>query len=440
MKTKNHTIPILETKTSKGKNLFKKILDVRARRERDIAEKVIKIIEDVRREKDKALLKYTEMFDKIKLNLSEIRISSSEIEKCSRKAPEDLKKAIIEAKKRIEKYHQKQMPKEFTLHTEEGKLSMLIKPLEKVGLYVPGGHTVYPSSVLMNAIPAMVAGVKRIIVITPPKNNLDPGIAFTLKTLGISETYRIGGAHGIAALAYGTDTIPSVDKIVGPGNSYVQMAKKLLYGVVDIDSVAGPSEVVIVTDSSTPPEWVALDLLAQAEHGSGDELAVCFTEDIEYAKRIAKALIDEIEKSPSKETFKKLPSTAITIFVTESRDESFDLVNILAPEHLQIMTATSKEDVKKVKNASAIFVGKYTPVALGDYFIGTNHVLPTGGAARFASPLGVDSFLKRISVATVTSKGLVSSEPYVSTFARYENFIHHALSVERRKAKIIHKK
>ncbi len=219
---------------------------------------------------------------------------------------------------------------------------------------------------------------------------------------------------------------------MGPGNAWVQEAKRLMYGIVDIDSIAGPSEVAIVADGSVDPSWVALDLLAQAEHGSGDELAVCITESEEAARNIADATVRAIDESPAAAIFRKLPPHAISIFLTADRRSSFDIVNILAPEHLEIMTASAQLDLKLVKNAAAVFLGPFTPAALGDYFIGTNHVLPTGGAARFSSPLGVESFLKRMSVATVSKKGLLKAAPYVSTFARAEGFVHHAMSVEKR--------
>ena len=261
---------------------------------------------------------------------------------------------------------------------------------------------------------------------------IDYGLAFALKLCGVSEVYRIGGAQAVAALAYGTRSIRVVDKIVGPGNAYVQAAKRLVFGAVDIDSVAGPSEVAIVADSSTPPRWAALDLLAQAEHGSGDEIAVCVTENAALAKKIAESTATEIERSPVREKLLRLPKHAITVFVTASRAESIAIVNTVAPEHLQIMTRTAERDLRLVKNAAAVFLGPHTPVALGDYFVGTNHVLPTGGAARFASPLGVESFVKRMSVAMIPEGGLKKAAPYVSTFARAEGFVHHAMSVEER--------
>ncbi|MBN1128341.1 MAG: histidinol dehydrogenase, partial [Chitinispirillaceae bacterium] len=308
----------------------------------------------------------------------------------------------------------------------------LVRPLERVAVYVPGGHTVYPSSVLMNVIPAQVAGVPEIVVATPPRDGLDPGIAYAMKRCGITEAYRIGGSQAIAALAHGTASVRRVDKIVGPGNAWVAAAKRQVYGSVDIDSVAGPSEVVIVADRSVPAGWVALDLLAQAEHGSGDELALCVVESEPFAREIAATTEKAIASSPVRETILRLPQSAITVFVARTRTESISIVNEIAPEHLQIMTRTAAQDVKKIRNAAAVFLGSYTPVALGDYFIGTNHVLPTGGAARFSSPLGVESFMKRMSVAEVDVAGLRKAAPFVSIFARAESFVHHAMSVEER--------
>jgi histidinol dehydrogenase len=284
----------------------------------------------------------------------------------------------------------------------------------------------------MDVIPAQIAGVREIAVVTPPRGELDPRIAFALHMLHVKEVYQVGGAQAIAALAYGTLSIPAVDKIVGPGNLYVALAKKMVYGTVDIDAVAGPSEVVILADSSANPNWIALDLLAQAEHGSGNESALCVTEDAALAEAVRAEVLREIEASPVRAVFEKLSPNSIAVCVAFNRDESIRFVNDCAPEHLQIITRTVKKDLKKIENAGAIFCGQYTPVALGDYYIGTNHVLPTGGAARYASPLGVESFLKRMSVATITATGLKKCAAQVSLLARAEKFIHHALSVERR--------
>lgn len=424
-------IPIINYSTSQGRKYLQKIISSRITSNKKTIALVEKILENIRDIGDSALLDYTEKFDKVKLNSKKMKISEKEIYSSAQQIRPELKASIDEAAKRIETYHRKQLRSGFEFQSKEGTLSQIIRPLSRVGVYIPGGHTIYPSSVLMDIIPAQIAGVEEIVAVTPPRE-LDPGVSYALQLLNITEIYRIGGAQAIGALAYGTKTIKAVDKIIGPGNPFVATAKKLVYGMVDIDSVAGPSEVAIIADDSSDPAWIALDLLAQAEHGSGDELAICVCENKAFAEKIATALIKEIEISPAKKVFQALPEHAITIFVASSREESISLVNTFAPEHLQIMTRDYKNDLDKIRNAAAIFLGAYTPVALGDYFIGTNHVLPTGGGARYASPLGVDSFLKRISVAEITPEGLDLSAPFVSTFARAEGFIHHALSVERR--------
>jgi len=431
MATKKIKIPIINYSSPRGRKYLQKITTSRITSNKKTTSLVEKILDDIRDNGDSALFRYTEKFDKVKLTARKMKITEEEISVSAKQVRPELKTAIDETAKRIDAYHRKQLREGFEFQSDEGTLGQIIRPLSRVGVYIPGGHTIYPSSVLMDIIPAQIAGVKEIVAVTPPRE-LDPGVAYALKLLNITEIYRIGGAQAIAALAYGTKTIKPVEKIVGPGNPFVATAKKLVYGVVDIDSVAGPSEVAIIADDSVDPTWVALDLLAQGEHGSGDELAICVCEDKEYAEKIAAALIREIESSPVKKVFQALPEHAITIFVASSRDESIALINDFAPEHLQIMTRNYREDLNKIKNAAAIFLGPYTPVALGDYFIGTNHVLPTGGAARYASPLGVDSFIKRMSVAEVTPEGLDLAAPFVSVFARAENFVHHALSVERR--------
>ncbi|MBN1308537.1 MAG: histidinol dehydrogenase [Chitinispirillaceae bacterium] len=432
MPERSRDIPVIRIGTAAGKRFMRKMQEARQRRDAEVTARVGGILEAIRSEGDRALVRYTETYDNVRLTPATIKLSAGQIDDAAARISRELKAAIKASAKRIEAHHRRQARGGFTMRTAEGTLSQRIVPLRRVGLYIPGGVTVYPSTVLMNAIPARVAGVSQIAAITPPRNELDPGIAFALKLLNIAEVCRVGGAQGIAALAFGTKTIAPVDKIVGPGNAYVQTAKRLLYGTVDIDSVAGPSEVVILADASARAEWVALDLLAQAEHGTGDEFAVCVTEDAAYAEKVAEAVRYEILQSPVKSIIDRLPNHAIVIIITGSRDESIVVVNDIAPEHLQIMTRTARRDLRSITNAAAIFIGPYTPVALGDYFIGTNHVLPTGGAARFASPLGVDSFVKRVSVAEATRTGFDRAAPYVSIFARSEAFVHHALSVERR--------
>ncbi len=425
-------IPIVKYGTPSGKKLLATIDSARQTRDHSVTEIVTDILSAVKTRGDKALFEFSEKFDKVKLSPKTIKVTDKELKCAAQKAPAELKGVIREAADRISVYHKQQVHGGFSIKTNEGTLGQIITPLNRVALYIPGGKAVYPSTVLMNAIPAQIAGVKEIVAVTPPRAELDPGIAYALTLLGITEIYKVGGAQAVGALAYGTKTIKRVDKIVGPGNSFVATAKRLVYGTVDIDSIAGPSEVVIIADKSVEPSWVAYDLLAQAEHGSGDELAICITEDESFAQEVVRATLDEIDDSPCKERFLALPDSAISVIVCSSRDESIALSNEIGPEHLQIMTKTCRSDVKKITSAAAVFLGKYTPVALGDYFIGTNHVLPTGGGARFASPLGVDSFTKRISVADITAEGLDFASPFVSTFARHENFIHHALSVEKR--------
>jgi histidinol dehydrogenase len=431
-KSKKVLIPVAGAGSRDGEKILKLIKDAREKRSDEVSRVVNTILDDVRRRGDKALFEYTERFDGVRLTPSSMRVSAKYLKERAKLAPPALKKALREAAGRIRDFHCCQGLVDFKLTTAEGELRQIVKPLSRVGVYIPGGHTVYPSSVLMDVIPAQIAGVKEIVAVTPPRDDIDPGVAYALDFLKVTEVYRIGGAQAVGALAFGTKSIGCVDKIVGPGNSYVAAAKRLVYGSVDIDSVAGPSEVVIIADKSAPPRLVALDLLAQAEHGSGDEIAVCIVESKTLAAKIVAAVQKEIDNSPVKSTLLKLPSHAITVLITSSRQESMALSDTIAPEHLQIMTATAEKDVKLVNNAAAVFVGVNSPVALGDYFIGTNHVLPTGGAARYASPLGVESFQKRISVAKSTARGIKIAREHVSVLARSEAFVHHAMSVEER--------
>jgi histidinol dehydrogenase len=390
------------------------------------------VVDEIRRRGDRALFAFTKRFDGRTITATTVRLSPSYIAERGRMAPAKLKSTIRAARARITAYHKRQKPAGFSMKTAEGRLSQQYRPLDRVGVYVPGGYTSYPSSVLMNVIPARIAGVREIAVVTPPHAELDPAVAYALDLLKVDEVYQVGGAQAVAALAYGTESIPAVDKIVGPGGAYVATAKRRVYGVVDIDSVAGPSEVVVLADESAEPRWVALDLLSQAEHGTGDEVALCVTENRAFAEAVGRAVGDEIARSPVRSTLERLPRHGIAVLVCGSREESIELVNRIAPEHLQIMTRSPRADLATVRSAAAVFLGPHTPVAMGDYFVGTNHVLPTGGGARFASPLGVESFMKRISVAEVSAAGLRGATPHVSRFARAEAFVHHALSVEVR--------
>jgi histidinol dehydrogenase len=307
MLTSLRKVPIIRNRSAAGRKFMRNLNDARQQRDAEVTAKVGAVIDAVRTEGDKALLRYTEMFDKVRLTSANIKVTTAQIDAASARISRELKEAIKVSAKRIEAYHRKQARDGFSMTTAEGKLSQLIVPLRRVGLYIPGGFTVYPSSVLMNAIPVRVAGVPEIVAITPPRSELDPGIAFALKLLKVTEVYRIGGAQSVAALACGTKTIAAVDKIVGPGNAYVQTAKRLLYGTIDIDSIAGLSEVVILADSTARPDWVALDMLAQAEHGTGDEFAVCVTDNAAYAETVAEAVQHEISQSPVKQVIDRLP-------------------------------------------------------------------------------------------------------------------------------------
>jgi len=430
-------IPVVKFKSKEGEKILSQIEIGRRNRNEEVEKAVREILDDVAQNGDKALFEYCEKFDGRKLTAKSVRLQKKYISSQAQKIDNELAKTIKEAAKRIFDYHRMQkIDASFSLETNEGVLRQKILPLRRVGLYIPGGHTVYPSTVLMNAIPAKIAGVREIAAVTSCREgDLHPALAFVFDLLEIDEIYQIGGAQAVAAMAFGTKSVPAVDKIVGPGNSFVAAAKKTVYGTVDIDCVAGPSEVAIWADESANPTWTALDLLSQAEHGSGDETAVLISQNADFAQKVKTALLDEIEKSPVKNVFKKLSKNAICIFITENDVESADLINKIGPEHLEILTKEPESDLEKIENAAAIFLGNFSPVPVGDYFVGTNHVLPTAAASRYASPLGVDDFCKRISIAKISENGLKSAARHISRFARAENFIHHALTVERRVGK-----
>jgi histidinol dehydrogenase len=425
-------IPIIRLSTPQGKRLLEKMGKARQGRAAKAQAAVDRVLADVRGKGDAALFAYTRKFDRVSVTKGTIRLSPSYIRGRAKLAPEAFKRSCAEAARRIRAFHERQKPAVFSMRTPEGVLSQIVRPIRRAGVYVPGGYALYPSSVLMNVIPARIAGVAEIAVATPPRGEIDPCIAFALSLMNVTEVYRMGGAQAIAAFAYGTHSVAAVDKIVGPGNLYVALAKKAVYGDVDIDSVAGPSEVIVLADATANPSWVALDLLAQAEHGSGDETAMCITEDAAFASRVQACLAGEIDASSVKRVFERLRPDSLCICVASNRNQSIEFVNKCAPEHLEIITATCEEDLDAVTSAGAVFLGPWSPVAMGDYFAGTNHVLPTGGAARFASPLGVESFVKRISVAEISKAGLCRAAAHVSVLARTENFVHHAMSVERR--------
>lgn len=391
---------------------------------------VRKILNDVLKRGDKALFKYNEIFDKHKLPL---KISLDEIKENSRKVSEDVINALKFAAKRIRKFHLRQIEKSWQYKEGDITLGQIIRPLERVGAYVPGGKAVYPSTVLMNIIPAQVAGVKEIAVCVPtPNGEINPVLCAALNILDIKEVYRVGGAQAIAALAYGTETIKKVDKIIGPGNIYVAVAKKLVFGEVDIDMIAGPSEILIIADESANPAFVAADMLSQAEH---DEMAcsVLITTSEYLAQSVKKEITKQLKTLPKAFIAKESLKNFGAIIIVSSLEEACHIANTIAPEHLEVITKNPEELLPLLKNAGAIFLGQWTTEPIGDYVAGPNHTLPTSGTARFFSPLGVYDFIKKSSLIKVGEKGFKKLAPYVEILATLEGLQAHANTVKIRK-------
>ena len=402
----------------------------RAKSDTEEFEKIVKeILKDVKENGDKAVIKYTEKFDKVKLSPEELIISKEELKKAYEEIEEDVKEALKVAFERVKNFHLSQIEKSYFLEEEGILLGQKVIPIERAGLYVPGGKAAYPSSVIMNAVPAIVAGVKEIVMTSPNPNKYTLAAAYIC---GIDTVYRIGGAQAIGALAFGTETIKKVDKIVGPGNIFVALAKKNVYGYVDIDSIAGPSEILVIADETANPKWVAADLLSQAEH---DELAaaILITTSEELAKKVKDIIYNEfLTDFERKDIAKTSLDRYGTIFIVENLDIATELANYIAPEHLEILTKNPFELLERIKHAGAIFLGDYSTEPLGDYILGPNHVLPTGRAARFSSPLGVYDFIKRSSIIYVKENGFKKVKNYVKSLATAEGLIAHRLSVEVR--------
>ena len=396
------------------------------------AEEAVKaIINGVRENGDKALLKYTERFDKVRFaNMRDALCTRQEIERALKNIPKGDLDIIKLAAKRIRAFHKKQLPKSWFFKEKNGTLlGQRVTPLERVGIYVPGGKAVYPSTVLMNAIPAKIAGVKEIIMATPPsKNGINSYVLAAAKIAGVDKIYKVGGAQAVAAMAYGTESIPKVDKIVGPGNIYVATAKRLVFGVVDIDMVAGPSEILIINDGTGAPSWIAADLLSQAEH---DELASGIL--LTTSTKMAEAVAREVEKQLRELKREAIARVSIerygAIIITKNPAEAADIANRIAPEHLELFVKKPFELLKKIKNAGAIFLGPNTPEPIGDYMAGPNHTLPTGGTARFSSPLGTEDFIKRSNVLSFSKKGVEKLGKSVVRFTEMEGLGAHGRSV-----------
>lgn len=398
-----------------------------------LLERVETIVGEVRRRGDAALLEYTERFDCVTLDPAAIRLDPNEAREIASRVGDELAEALRGAIASVRAFHEHQIERDWEVAGEDGVvLGQRITPLDSVGLYVPGGRAAYPSSVIMNAVPALVAGVGRIAAVTPPGTlRQNPAVAFVLTELGIEEVYTVGGAQAVVALAFGTESIPRVDKIVGPGNLYVALAKKLVYGAVGIDSIAGPSEIVVLADSTADARYVAADMLSQAEHDENAS-AVCITTDDALAREIA----SELERQCATLERRQIASASLerfgAIFVVDSLDQGCELVNLLAPEHLELLVEDPERTVTGIRHAGAIFFGAYATEAVGDYFAGPNHVLPTGGTARFMSPLGVYDFVKRTSVIKYTRERLTKTGAAIATIARAEGFTAHARAVEIR--------
>ena len=398
---------------------------------------VASIIDDVRARGDQALLDYAARFDKVELEREELRIGVEQLRRYAASVDERVVQALRVAISNVRAFHERQLEETWTFNSSPGvELGQRITPIERVGLYVPGGTAAYPSSVVMNVVPAKVAGVERILVTTPPRTLAEnPAVAAALLELGVAEVYAVGGAQAIAALAFGTETVPRVDKITGPGNKYVAAAKKLVFGVVGIDAIAGPTEVVIVADETARAEFIAADLLAQAEHGE-DASSVLIT----TSETLAKAVLAEVETQlatlPRREIATKSLQEYGAIILVESFAEACEIVNELAPEHVEIVTRDDEAVAAQVKHAGAIFFGAYTPEAVGDYLAGPNHVLPTGRTARFSSALGVYDFVKRTSLLRYSEAAFSEVAESVAMLAEAEGLGAHARSALIRKEKL----
>lgn len=427
----------LRTLNSKDADFEQQLLELLARgSEADTAinETVAEILADVRKRGDKALLEYTHRFDQLEVKAAEeLLLPKSRLQSALNGLRAKERKALELAAERIQRYAEQQKLESWSYIDEHGnRLGQQVTPLERVGLYVPGGKAAYPSSVLMNAIPARVAGVKELVMVVPaPKGEINLLVLAAAALAGVDKVLTIGGAQAIAALAYGTETVPKVDKIVGPGNIYVATAKQQVFGVVGIDMIAGPSEIVVVSDGRSDPDWVAMDLFSQAEH---DELAqsILISPNSDFLDLVIKSIVRQLPKMSRQNIITQSLKQHGALIKVADLDEAFSIVNRIAPEHLELSFDGAADAVAKIKNAGAIFVGRYTAEALGDYVAGPNHVLPTAGTAYFSSPLGVYDFQKRSSIIECSAEGASVLAKSASVLARAEGLEAHACSAEYR--------
>lgn len=399
----------------------------------DVEATVREIIEKVKEEGDEALRAYSEKFDHVVL--SELHVSDQVVNEAFDKIDKDVLTALENAKANIESYHKQQLEGGFEDQPSQGVLrGQLIRPIERVGVYVPGGTAAYPSSVLMNVIPAKIAGVKEIIMITPPQEHFVPAILVAAKLAGVDKIYQVGGAQGIAALAYGTQTLPKVDKITGPGNIFVATAKKLVYGVVGIDMIAGPSEIGVIADSTANPVYVAADLLSQAEHDVRAR-AILVTNSAELADAVELEIEKQLQTLPRQAIARPSIENNGRIIIAQDVESMFELMNLVAPEHLEIAIDKAYDYLERVQNAGSIFLGHYTSEPIGDYYAGANHILPTTATSRFSSALGVHDFVKRIQYTQYDQYAVNQAEKDITTLAYAEGLQAHARAIEVRNDK-----
>ncbi len=420
-----------------NKNFYNQLLKIIEKRNslssKSIQVDVKKIINDVKKNGNKSLIKYAAKFDKVKISKSDLSLNLSKIKIQSKVEPKifnSFKKAI----KNISSFHKQQLPKNIIFTNNGATLKCVWKPIDSVGLYVPGGKAFYPSSLIMNAVPAIIAGVKRIVCITPPTKSINPYFIKLIKELDIKETYFIGGAQAISALTFGTQTIKPVNKIFGPGNAYVAEAKKQLYGKVGIDLLAGPSEIIVVANNKNNPDWVASDLIAQAEHDENAQ-SILITDDKNFATKVLNSFKKIMKDLPKKKIIEKSFKNNGIIVLVDNIELAVEIINFIAPEHLHLHISNYKKLLPKINNVGGIFLGEYSVEAFGDYIVGTNHVLPTSGAAKFSSGLGVLDFMKRNSVVEINQKSFNTLSEDTQKMSGLEGLDGHKLSVKIRQKK-----
>lgn len=425
---------IIELDECSRKNILEDLLKRDPNQYSQYADTVQEIVDTVKRDRDKALFAYTEKFDHAAVNADTVRVTAQEIEEAKRLVDPKLLAVMEKAMENIREYHRRQVRQSWFSSRPDGTiLGQKVSALESVGVYVPGGKAAYPSTVLMNIVPAEVAGVERIVMVTPPGKDgkVNPVTLTAAHLAGATEVYKVGGAQAVAALAFGTESIPRVNKIVGPGNIFVALAKKAVYGHVSIDSIAGPSEILVLADETANPRYVAADLLSQAEH---DELAsaILVTTSMELARAVEKEVEQFVRTLSRKDILEKSLENYGYLLVADSLDDAIETANAIASEHLEIVTRNPFEVMTKIRNAGAIFIGPYSSEPLGDYFAGPNHVLPTNGTAKFFSPLGVDDFVKKSSIIYYSQEALEAVHEEIEAFAESEQLTAHANSIRVR--------